>query len=54
MVFGVLHKLEKKCFEKQIVLLFDHEKLFPSCFQWALTVFDVFDRFLVFVLFCRF
>ena len=41
-------------FRKTNCFAFWSWKLFPSCFQWALTVFDVFDRFLVFVLFCRF
>ena len=41
-------------FRKTNCFAFWSWKLFPSCFQWALTVFDVFDQFLVFVLFCRF
>ena len=32
-VLGVLYKLEKKCFEKQIVLLFGHENSFQVVFN---------------------
>ena len=32
-VLGVLYKLEKKCFEKKIVLLFGHENSFQVVFN---------------------
>ena len=50
MVLGVLYKLGKKCFEKKLVLLFGHENSF-KLFSMGFNSFDVFERFLVFVLF---